>query len=53
MNAELLEAPIVDRDTRAWFRAALRECIEFGDHGTYTEEVSGKTVCFDCGGELC
>jgi hypothetical protein len=52
MTTELLQAPAIDRDTRTWFRIALRECIRFGDHGTFTEVIDGKTVCFDCGWEL-
>jgi hypothetical protein len=52
MRVELLDASALARDTRAWFAAAFRECVAFGDHGTYIEEVNGKTVCFDCGAEL-
>jgi hypothetical protein len=35
-----------------WKRAAQRECIQFGDHGQDTEEESGHTVCFNCGGAV-
>lgn len=50
MNAQLtLEVPVLDIK---WLRAAQRECVEFGDHGTYTEMVNNKIVCFDCGGAL-
>lgn len=35
-----------------WFRAAIRECIKYDEHGHDTEVVNGKTVCWNCGGEL-
>jgi hypothetical protein len=44
--------PTIDRPEAAWFRAALRECITYGDHGTFIEEVDRGAVCFDCRGEL-
>lgn len=44
------EAPSLDR---LWLRAAIRECIEYGEHGIETEEDEhGHTVCFNCQGQL-
>lgn len=48
----LLESSISRADA-TWFRAAIRECIAFGDHGTFIEQgIDGAPVCFDCRGQL-
>lgn len=44
------ESPSLDR---LWLRAAIRECIQYGEHGTETEDDEhGRTVCFNCRGRL-
>lgn len=44
------EAPSLDM---AWLRAAIRECITYGEHGIETEDDEhGHTVCFNCRGRL-
>lgn len=36
-----------------WARAALRECIEYGEHGIESEITEeGREICFNCGGAL-
>lgn len=42
----------LSRELRLWFKAALRECLSYGEHGMYTEVVNGREVCMDCGGEV-
>jgi hypothetical protein len=51
MQAILFEMaePAIDL---AWLRAAIRECIEYGEHGTIIEEEGAHTVCFNCRGRL-
>lgn len=46
-----LDVPVVVVD-RAYARAALRECIQYHEHGNETEIVNNKVVCFNCGGSL-
>lgn len=37
----------------AWNRAAVRECIRYGDHGIDLETAhDGRIRCFNCGGQL-
>lgn len=44
------EAPVLDA---LWLRAAIRECIAYGEHGIDTEEDEhGRTVCFNCRGQI-
>jgi hypothetical protein len=53
MQAQLLEVERIDSAELAYRRAALRECIEYGDHGIDIEETpDGHEVCFNCGGAL-
>lgn len=36
-----------------WLRAAIRECITYGEHGIITEEDEhGHQVCFNCQGRV-
>jgi hypothetical protein len=38
---------------RIWQRAALRECIQYGEHGEETETtLDGREICFNCGSSL-
>lgn len=33
-----------------WTKAALRECIQYGEHGVDTEtDEQGREHCFNCG----
>jgi hypothetical protein len=43
----VMDTPALDL---AWYRAALRECIAYGEHGQETEvNDDGRIVCFNCG----
>jgi hypothetical protein len=45
-----LESPAIDM---AWMRAAIRECIEYGEHGVLIEiSEQGRPVCFNCRGRV-
>jgi hypothetical protein len=45
-----LNSPALDI---AWFRAAVRECVRYGEHGQMVEiDDYGRTVCFNCQGRL-
>lgn len=51
MQAVLLETPAVDD----WLyrRAAIRECIAYGEHGIEVEtDEHGHKRCFNCQGAL-
>lgn len=48
----LFETRPIDINEIEWRRAAQRECVQFGDHGTFSEHIRGREVCFDCGGTL-
>lgn len=37
---------------RLWLRAALRECIEYGEHGNNIETVNDRATCWNCGNAL-
>lgn len=53
MQTILLEAPRADIDAILWARAALRECLQYGEHAVDTElDEHGHEVCFNCGGRL-
>lgn len=53
MQTTLLEAPVMDIDEILYQRAALRECIAYGEHGIDVEtDDQGRDVCFNCGGAL-
>jgi hypothetical protein len=44
------ESPALDM---LWLRAAIRECIEYGEHGHDTEiNEAGREVCFNCRGAI-
>lgn len=50
MQTALLEMPAVDL---SYQRAALKECIEYGEHGQDVEtDDDGHPVCFNCGSRL-
>lgn len=52
MQAILFEMGNVSLDA-AWLRAAIRECITYGEHGIEVEDDEhGHTVCFNCRGRL-
>lgn len=53
MQSALFEAPTATLDM-AWLRAAIRECIAYGEHGIETEDDDehGRTICFNCQGIL-
>jgi hypothetical protein len=52
MQAILFEMGSQKLDS-AWLRAAIRECIAYGEHGIETEQDEhGHTVCFNCQGQL-
>lgn len=52
MQIALLELQNPSLDM-AWLRAAIRECIEYGEHGAETEEdEDGHIICFNCQGRL-
>lgn len=44
----------LDRATdQLWFRAAIRECIAYGEHGIIVQEDEhGHSVCFNCQGRV-
>jgi hypothetical protein len=53
MQTILLDMPTVDIDQLSYQRAALRECIAYGEHGEETEIAEdGREVCFNCGGSV-
>jgi hypothetical protein len=33
---------------RLWQRYAIKECLAYGSHGEYTEQVAGARICADC-----
>jgi hypothetical protein len=41
-----------DVDDILWARAALRECLAYREHGLEVEDREGKTICFNCGGQV-
>jgi hypothetical protein len=51
MQAQLLQTPALD--DWLWLRAAIRECIAYGEHGVNTElDAQGRKVCFNCQGKI-
>jgi hypothetical protein len=53
MQTTLLESPVVDREELRYQRAAIRECIEYGEHNENIEvDALGRVTCFNCGGQL-
>lgn len=52
MQTLLLEIPTVNVEDLAYQRAAIRECIQYGEHGQEIEHKHGRQVCFNCGGSL-
>lgn len=53
MQTILLDMETVDVDELRYQRAALRECIAYGEHGIEAEITDdGHEVCFNCGGAL-
>jgi hypothetical protein len=50
MQTMLLDAPTVDVDELEYRQAALRECVQYGEHGVEIEmDEDGQEVCFNCG----
>jgi hypothetical protein len=49
MQTLLFNSPVQDIDDILWARAARRECVEYGEHGTEVEEIDGRLICFNCG----
>lgn len=49
-----MQALLLNKNQEAlWFKAALRECIQYGEHGEFVEETDdGHEVCFNCGNDL-
>lgn len=44
-----MQLTIDNKALRAWLRAALKECIQYGQHGKHTmKNADGTTVCVDC-----
>lgn len=53
MQTILLDMPSVDIDRIKYQRAAIRECIAYGEHGEDIETTEdGREVCFNCGGAV-
>lgn len=53
MQTILLDMPTVDVEELSYRRAALRECILYGEHGQDVETAEdGRDVCFNCGGSV-
>lgn len=53
MQTILLDMPTTDTEELRYRRAALRECIAYGEHGLDVEtDEDGLEVCFNCGGAL-
>lgn len=52
MQTTLMQVERQDIDAILWARAALRECIQYKEHGHDIEERDGRTICFNCGGAL-
>lgn len=42
----------LDKETLLYIRAAIRECIEYGEHGLEIEVIDGQFRCFNCEGAL-
>lgn len=52
MQATLFQTEVPKVDV-LWLRAAIRECIAYGEHGVDTEiDEHGREVCFNCRGSL-
>lgn len=51
MQATLIELEPITLD-HLWLRAALKECVEYQEHGQETELVNGKVTCWNCGNAL-
>lgn len=50
MQTTLFPSRVADQ---LWLRAAIRECIAYGEHGVQVEEdEDGHTICFNCQGIL-
>lgn len=53
MQTMLLDAPTINIEDLRYQRAAIRECITYGEHGQELETTEeGREVCFNCGGAL-
>lgn len=50
-QTELVQPEVITLD-RLWLRAALKECVAYGEHGTVTETVNGRATCWNCGNHL-
>ncbi len=53
MQTILLDMPTLNTEDLRYRRAALRECIAYGEHGEEVETIEdGREVCFNCGGSV-
>lgn len=53
MQTILLDMPTVNVEDLLYQRAALKECIAYGEHGEETETTEdGREVCFNCGAAI-
>jgi len=53
MQTILIDMPTLDTQELQYRRAAIRECIAYGEHGEDIETTEdGREVCFNCGGAL-
>lgn len=48
-----MQASVEAKALTLYMRAALKECIEYGEHGDHVEiNEDGKTICLNCEGEV-
>lgn len=52
MQLQLLQTQGFSRSDILWFRARIRECIRYGEHGIDTEHSNGHTICMNCEGKI-